>query len=131
MSSNEVAARDILRDQTNLCLFYGLPAAAIVASGAAPIADAWRGAVWAGACLVMGGACLWNALRCGRVHCYLTGPFFIAMALAAALYGAGVVPPGREGWNLIGLVLLVGAVVLTFTPELLFGKYRAHRSVRA
>jgi hypothetical protein len=31
----------------------------------------------------MGVACIVNALRCGRVHCYLTGPFFLLMAVIA------------------------------------------------
>jgi hypothetical protein len=125
------ANRDILRDPRLVFAFYGLPTLAILGAGATPIADVWRGAVWAVACLVMGGACLANALHCGRVHCYLTGPFGFAMAGVAALYGAGVLPLGRDGWNVLGLVLIVGFVALTFIPELLLGKYRAHGPARA
>ncbi len=123
------ATRDILKDPRKVFAFYGLPILAIVGAGAAPLADVWRGAIWAGACLVMGAACLANALHCGRVHCYLTGPFAIAMALVAVLYGAGVLALGHEGWNLLALVLVVGSVALTFIPELVVGKYRTGRSV--
>ncbi len=35
-----------------------------------------------------------NALRCGRLHCYITGPFFVAMAIVTLLYGLGAVPLG-------------------------------------
>lgn len=125
------ASRDILRDPRLVFAFYGLPIVALFAAGAAPIDNLWRGAIWAIACLVMGGACVANALHCGRVHCYLTGPFGIAMAVAAALYGAGVLPLGPGGWNLLGLALTVGMAGLTFGPELLVGKYRAGPSARA
>jgi hypothetical protein len=132
MSETDLCARrDILKDPRLVFAFYGLPTLAIVAAGAAPIDNVWRGVVWALACLVMGGACIANALHCGRVHCYLTGPFGIAMAAAAALYGAGVLPLGRDGWNLLGLALIVGMVALTFGPELIFGKYRARPAARA
>ena len=72
----------------------------------------------------MGAACIANARRCGRVHCYLTGPFFLVMALVALFYGLGILPLGRNGWNLIGLTILIGAIALCCLPELLFGKYR-------
>jgi hypothetical protein len=46
------------------------------------------------------------------------------MALVTLLYGVGVVSLGRNGWNLIGLTILVGAIVLWCLPEMLLGKYR-------
>ncbi len=51
----------------------------------------------------MGTACIANAVRCGRLHCYITGPFFVAMAVVTLLYGLGALPLGGNGWNLIGL----------------------------
>lgn len=132
MSDTDLCAtRDILKDPRLVFAFYGLPILAILAAGAVPIGDVWRGAVWAGACLVMGGACAANALHCGRIHCYLTAPFAFAIAAAAALYGAGVLELGRDGWNLLGLTLIVGMTALTCLPELLFGKYRARRPAGA
>jgi len=35
----------------------------------------------------MGVGCVINAARCGRLHCYLTGPVFLIGALAIALVG--------------------------------------------
>jgi len=72
----------------------------------------------------MGGACLANAGRGGRIHCYVTGPFFLLAALATLLYGVGLIPLGANGWNLIGMATLIGAIVLGCVPEPLFGKYR-------
>jgi hypothetical protein len=118
------ASRDILSDRRLIFALYGLPTLAIIAAGAAPIDNLWRGGVWAIANLVMGGACVANAIHCGRVHCYVTGPFFIAMAAVAGLYGAGLIPLGREGWNLLGLALAAGAALLALAPERVFGKYR-------
>jgi hypothetical protein len=73
---------------------------------------------------VMAAGCLVNARRCGRMHCYFTGPFPILMGLASLSYGFGELPLGSSGWNWLGGVTLGGAVLLGFVPELLFGKYR-------
>jgi len=105
-------------------LVFWLPAIAIAVAGTPAFSDNWRTTVWAVALSTMGAACLANALRCGRVHCYLTGPFFLLMALVTLLYGIGVAPLGRQGWNLIGLTILVGAISLCCLPEMFFGKYR-------
>jgi hypothetical protein len=46
------------------------------------------------------------------------------MALVTLLYGLGIVPQVRKGWNLIGLTILVGTIALCCLPEMLLGKYR-------
>jgi hypothetical protein len=120
--------RDILGNWRLTLLAYGLPIAAIMATGNPAVGNGWRTVVWTAACLVMGGGCLLNALRCGRIHCYLTAPFFLAMAGVTVLFGAGLVPLGPNGWNTIGLTLLVGGVVLTFGPEPIFGRYRVRKT---
>jgi hypothetical protein len=120
--------RDILGNWRQTVLAYGLPIVAIMATGNPAIGNGWRTALWTAACLVMGGACLLNALRCGRIHCYFTAPFFLAIAGLAVLFGAGVVPLGPNGWNRIGLTLRLGGVLLTFGPEPIFGKYRARKT---
>jgi len=48
------------------------------------------------------------------------------MALGTCLYGAGVIHLGANGWNLIGMIILIGAIILTCLPDLLFGKYRGN-----
>jgi hypothetical protein len=115
---------DILSKPLLSFVFYGLPVIAIVASGYAHLSGTWRTGIWTGALAVMGAACVANATRCGRIHCYLTGPFFLLGALGTLLYGVGVIPLGANGWNMIGMTILIGAIVLGRLPELFFGKYR-------
>jgi hypothetical protein len=47
------------------------------------------------------------------------------MALITLLYGLGLVSLGRNGWNLIGLIILIGAIALCCLPEMFLGKYRS------
>ncbi len=117
-------SHDILSSRWRVFLLYWLPAIAIVAVGPLAISSAWRAVVWTVALATMGTACIVNALRCGRVHCYLTGPFFFLMALVALLYGLGILRLGGNAWNLLGLIALVGTIVLWWLPEMLLGKYR-------
>jgi hypothetical protein len=120
-------SRDLLSDRLATIAVYWLPIAVLVSSGFFTVPNAWRAAIWAIALIAMGVGCIVNALRCGRVHCYATGPFFLLMAAAAVLYGLGVAPFGAHGWNAIGLVTLIGGVALYYLPEGLFGRYRRRR----
>ena len=126
MESNTTTckSRDILSSRWRVFILYWLPAIAIVVAGAPAISSGWRTAVWIAALATMGMACIVNALRCGRVHCYLTGPFFFLMALVAWLYGLGILRLGGNGWNLLGLIALIGAIALWYLPEVFWGKYR-------
>jgi hypothetical protein len=62
------------------------------------------------------------------VHRAGTGVLFVHLALRTSslskVDGVGVIPLGANGWNLIGMTVLIGAIVLGRLPELLFGKYR-------
>jgi len=117
-------SRDILSSRWRVFMLYWLPAIAIVVAGVPAISSGWRTVVWTVALATMGTACIVNALRCGRVHCYLTGPFFFLMALVALSYGLGILPLGGNGWNLLGLIALIGAIALWCLPEMLLGRYR-------
>ena len=117
-------SRDILSSWWRVFILYWLPAIAIVVAGAPAISSGWRTVVWTVALATMGVACIVNALRCGRVHCYLTGPFFLLMALIALSYGLGILHLGGNGLNLLGLLTLIGAIALWWLPEMFLGKYR-------
>jgi hypothetical protein len=71
-------------------------------------------------------ACIANAARCGRTHCYLTGPFFLAMAVVTGVHGTGMFLLGSQGWLWIGAAIAVGTVVLWIVPERLFGRFLRH-----
>ena len=117
-------SRDVLSSRWRVFILYWLPAIAIVVAGAPAISSGWRTVVWTVALATMGVACIVNALRCGRVHCYLTGPFFLLMALIALSYGLGILHLGGNGWNLLGLLTLIGAIALWCLPEMFLGQYR-------
>lgn len=119
-------SRDILANPWLSFIVYWIPGIAIVVSASTHIglSNGWKAAIWTVALVIMGGACLVNAVHCGRVHCYATGPFFLLVALVSLLYGLGLLPLGRNGWNLIGIVLLIGAAALLCLPEMFLGKYR-------
>ena len=121
-------SRDLLSNFWSQWLLFCLPAVAIAVTGISVFGNSIRTIVWTTALVILGTACSINAARCGRIHCYLTGPFFLVMAEVALLYGVGVLPIGGHGWNVIGLTILVGAIVLCCLPEIIFGKYRVGRA---
>lgn len=116
-------ANDLLEERFATIAIYWLPIAVLVASGFFSVGNAARTVIWAVALITMGVGCLVNALRCGRVHCYATGPFFLLMAAVAVLYGLGIAPLGARGWNTIAIITLIGGIALCYLPELFFGRY--------
>jgi hypothetical protein len=50
------------------------------------------------------------------------------MALVALSYGLGILHPGRNDWNLLGLIALIGAIALWYLPEMFLGRYRKGRT---
>ena len=117
-------SRDVLSNRRLTAALFWLPAIAMIVAGTSLFGDAARTAVWTVALGTMGAACVVNAARCGRIHCYLTGPFFLLMAAATALFGLHLLPLSGNGWTVISLTTLIGAAVLCCVPELIFGKYR-------
>lgn len=104
------------------CLTFGVPIAILLISS--DIGTRYLVVVWPSLLTFLGVACLLNARRCGRTHCYVTGPFFLLLAGIALLYGIGVLPLGARGWSTLSLALVVGSVVLCCVPEWIFGRYR-------
>lgn len=80
MSEESCQSRDLACGRSAV-LFWGLPTVALI------VGASWRHGLllWIPAFLVMGAACLANAARCGRVHCYITGPVCMLAAVYAAL----------------------------------------------
>ena len=122
--NSTVHPRDIFASLPLAVLIFWLPILAIAATGYAHVDTGLRTGVWTAACLVMSIGSAINAMRCGRLHCYWTGPFFLFGALATLLYGLSILPLGQIGWGLIGYTLLAGVVLLTYLPEHFYGRYR-------
>jgi hypothetical protein len=70
--------------------------------------------------VVAGTGCLVNASRCGRFHCYFTGPLYLLGAAATLLSAFGIV---ALQWPRIFLAMLLGTA-LAFIPEWVGPKYR-------
>jgi len=117
--------RDLLGTPWKAVLFWGGPWVLIVVGGHTGAAT--RTVLWTVAFGGAGAACLANARRCGRRHCFYTGPLFLVAALASLLYGLGVLPLGANGWTWVGSLTLAAALVLCFGLDALFGKYVASR----
>ncbi len=81
----------------------------------------------AGAFLWMGLACVMNAARCGRLHCFISGPVFLAGATATLLTGFDVVTIPGVGVNEVTSATVLLAL-LTFVPEWIWGMYAKRQS---
>lgn len=79
-----------------------------------------RAILWSVGFTAAGISCLVNAYRCGRLHCFVTGPLFLAIATASLLYGLHVL--SRGNWNWI-LGIAFGGVLFARLLEVLLGKY--------
>lgn len=107
--------RDLVASPLGFALHWGLPILAMLAAIA--LSHPVKTWIWVTALVWMGGACLWNAHRCGRRHCYWTGPFFLVMTLPVFAHGYGFVSLGAEGWKWLGLAIGGGAVAITALTE--------------
>ena len=110
-------------NRSGFLLYWGIPIAVLVVGGIYRV-EAY---LWPPALLFMGATCLLNALRCGRLHCYFTGPFFLAAATVAGLPITGLVTYSPEIWNWIGLTVVIGGILLTHLPERIWGKYARNK----
>jgi hypothetical protein len=63
--------------------------------------------------------CSLNAIRCGRVHCRVTGPLCLLGAITLVLMSRGVVPLSGGAFNAIFFSGVAGA----FALEAALGKY--------
>jgi hypothetical protein len=109
--------KDLTRGAGALALWC-LPVLALIVGLKWPEGRLW---LWIPALLVMGIACLANAVRCGRLHCYFTGPAFLIAAAYLVLAEFDFVPLLSPG-TFLNVVLVV--TLLAYLAELPLGKYR-------
>ncbi|MGB2593240.1 MAG: hypothetical protein WBG02_02440 [Candidatus Acidiferrum sp.] len=118
------SSRDLLSQPGSAFALFCLPAIAIFITANSRFTPGLRTIVWTVSLIVLGAACIANAARCHRTHCYVTGPFFLVMAIVVAAYGGGVLPLWHHGWSFLSLTLVIGTIVLCCLPEWFFGRYR-------
>lgn len=107
--------RDLVRTRAAL-LIWCVPAALVL------LGVFWsqaRAALWIPSLLVMGTACMFNARRCGRLHCHITGPLFLVAALVTLLDALAVV---SISWPWI-LIPTVAGTALGYGLEQIRGLY--------
>lgn len=75
--------------------------------------------LWTPALAVAGVACVVNAARCGRLHCYATGPLCLLGAACVLLAEFHLVPMNPVRF----LFVLVGAGTIAYLAEVSLGKY--------
>lgn len=109
--------RDLLASTWPLVVFYCLPTVAIVSGASLDAARPW---LWIPAFLVMGGACVANAVECGRVHCFITGPLYLGAAVYEALAAARLAPMSVD----VFLGIVVAVTVVAYLLEMPLGRYR-------
>jgi hypothetical protein len=113
--------KDLLRSRWAMWLLWIAPWVLIVASS--QTGNTTHTAIWTLSFTVAGAACLVNARRCGRLHCFYTGPAFLLGAAASLLYGLGILPLGEDGWDWILGTTVAVSVVACCGLEKLQGKY--------
>ncbi|GIK49914.1 MAG: hypothetical protein BroJett013_26110 [Alphaproteobacteria bacterium] len=116
------ARRDLSARTVSFVAIWVVPGLIAGAVALAPFPQGVGAAAWAIALAWMGGACVINARRCGRLHCYFSGPILIA---GAALAGARSV--GITDLAPLGLVQITSATLLlaalTWGVELVWGRH--------
>ena len=96
MPSNTCSKNDLTRGKIGL-LLWGLPVVLLSLGLFWSEVRVW---LWAPALVVAGVACLANAFRCGRLHCYFTGPLFLLGAAATLRENMGCsLPPRGLVWG--------------------------------
>jgi hypothetical protein len=115
------SSRDWLRSPHTSLLAWWIPQAAILAGLFAPVAV--RTAIWIIALSWMGTACVLNAKRCGRTHCWFTGPYYLAMIIPVLALGLGVISLGLSAWVVLGVVIILGGKTIWWTTERAWGKF--------
>ena len=123
MDSPSKHPRDLLNSRATAWLLWGAPWALIIIGGS--FGDRARTISWTVGFGVAGTACVMNARRCGRRHCFYLGPLYLLAALTSLLYGLNRLPLGANGWNWIMGCALAGTVLACWVLEKLFGKYTA------
>ena len=102
-------------------LAWGLPGIILVAG--IFLDPSTRTVLWVGALVWKGMACVVNAARCGRTHCYFTGPYFLILAIVTALHGYQILWLGGFGWVWLGLMIVAGGGALWVFTEKAWGKF--------
>lgn len=116
--------RDLSKKRTSFLIGWGIPILVLISVNfleaylpPAPIILMISGAyIW------MGAGCVINAVRCGRLHCYIAGPAMLIGGTLILLVGFDVISLGPIRVMHISYTTIM-IVALSFLPELFVGSY--------
>lgn len=114
-------ARDWTAQFPGRLIWWIIPALVIVIASLFRLSIAHMAFICAGAFAWAGAGCVRNAWRCGRLHCFFSGPALWLGALGAVLTGIRVLS-GAHDLNYV-VDGTAAFVLLSFIPEVLWGKY--------
>src|SRR6266576_126328 len=114
--------RDLLCSGTKMFLFWCLPSFAFALGFF--VSPGLKTVLWTLSLGFMGTLCSLNASRCGRIHCYFTGPFFILGAVASLAYGIGLLQFVACGWKWLVIITCIRVIVLNSIHKLVLCRYR-------
>jgi len=109
---SEACARNDLVERNVSWVLWRMPLLAFVIG--AFLAPPMRSVLWVPAFVIAGISCVVNARRCGRFHCFLTGPLYLLAAIAT-------VAGAPASWIALSVV---GGTIAAYAVEHGRGKYR-------
>ena len=115
--------KDLSADTRSFLAVWGAPIAMAGVLSLAPVPAWMTAAAWAAAFVWMGAACLFNARRCGRVHCFVSGPILLAGAGLVAAIGLDLIRAGAFGFA-AAVAVTLALSGLSYVFELFWGRYR-------
>ena len=104
-------------------VLWGVPFTVLAVTALVEVGPHVRTGLWTLSLLMAGVACVANARRSARLHCYITGPFFLVLSALSLMHGSGILSLGPWGWTGIGAALFIGAPLLIWAPERIWGRY--------
>ena len=107
---------DLVRGRRSFLVLWGVPLTLVALGLVWSDARAW---LWGPAMTLAGLACLANAARCGRLHCFLTGPLFLLGAAATLAAHLGIVSLASS-WI---LAAMIAGTALGYAAEWIRGTY--------
>lgn len=115
-------SRDWSRQPLGIVFWWGAPIALGVSTNFLGLSLAWTASIWAVAFAWMGTGCLLNALRCARIHCFISAPVLWLGAVASVLVATGVLAGQHVLSDSVNITFVLA--LLSFVPECALGMYR-------
>ena len=119
---NTVKGKDLANQPVSAMLWWGLPIAIGVIVALLHLSLRLSAGICAVSFAWMATGCFLNAMRCHRLHCYISGPAFLLGTFFAALIASGVTALGPQIFSngVMAILVLAG---LSFVPEMVWKRY--------